>query len=698
VRIKYGLAVLVLCIALSACGGGGGGGSVSPPIGGAPPTTAPTAPPASGTAGDVRGIDRVLTTPTIAFDDDDQTLFVAQGRGFVTYGGSSAIGLPSADASQYITSANYSHAARALYFSGLTTVYRATTSGVVTTVGTGFTNISGIVVDPSGTVYVVDGDHVSTVVGGSAKQLTPAGTVNTMVPGIAVAAAQLAYDTHDGALYLTDPYDTTLKRVTTTGSVTVVAGSCIPFTSAGYTTCWAQMRPGTGTAVRFGNLSGIAYDASTDLFYVSDAADNVVWAVTPSGTATIAAGYGAYGLTNGNGRRALLVAPVALTLSASGTLYMDEVDRFGGTSEISTFATTGSPPQPYTFPVVELSTPTQPSLLQGLRETADGNAWVTEGYGSNIAHVTPAGVTEYALPAGFFGPFRIAVDADGGAWATAERIGAGNGLSWGVVSVSPAGATKGYTIDASSLGVQINGIATGPDGNPWFSTYVIATPAASIDSIDRSTGTVTDHPIGTAPAGALATGPDGNIWFGTSGTNGPELERMSLAGQLVGQPFSVKSGPIEMVTNPVDHALWYVDGASTLGKVDESGVETDAALRPIETDPLDLAVAPDGTIWFSEDNLSDIAHLDATGAITRYYLPGSNEGPGPTGIAVRSDGKIWVATYFGSVYLFDPSAYDALGMPHFIESDAAKRSPRSVDRRALYGHTPVMPLTRRGKK
>ena len=54
----------------------------------------------------------------------------------------------------------------------------------------------------------------------------------------------------------------------------------------------------------------------------------------------------------------------------------------------------------------------------------------------------------------------------------------------------------------------------------------------------------------------------------------------------------------------------------------------------------------------------------------RYLLPAPN--PGPSELAVRSDGKVWIATVFGIVYLFDAAADDALG--------------------ALYGHPNARPV------
>lgn len=679
------LGVLVACLALSACGGGGGGGgsTVVPPGGSGP--VSPTSPP-TGAIGDVHGVAAFSATPAIAYDDDDRVLLVAQGRSFVTATGPTAITLPASDPNQYVTAAVYSQTAHALYFASGTTVYRTALSGPVTTAGSGFGSISGIAVDPSGTVYVVDGDHVSTVAGGSARALTPPGTVNTNAPGITPGAPQLAFDTRDGALYLTDPFDTSIKRVTTSGTVTVVAGSCARYSGGGAQSCWPGMRQGSAAVARFGSPSGIAYDPAADLFYVSDAEDNVLWTVTPAGTSTIVAGYGASGSFDGNGRRALLFGAVSVALSTTGQLYVDQVDPFAGRSLVSSYGTTGTAAPAYTFPALEFPTPTTPSQPQGLAGGPDGGAWFTESYGGKMGHVTAAGISEFTVP-GETSPYQIAVDASNTAWATAYVWPAGGIPGAAVIRVAADGTSAAYPFTPpGALSPQIDSITIGADGNPWFNYFAFGSPSiSSIKSIDRTTGASTDHPVATGRVRDLSLGPDGNIWF-YSYTSFNEVDRMAPDGHIVGQPFTISHPANQMAPNPVDHAMWYVDAAVTLGRIDQTGAESDTVLCSscqAQPEPVALAVAPDGSIWFSEDNPSSIAHRDAAGNVTRYVLPAP--GPSPTGIAVRADGKVWVASIFGTVFLFDPAAYDALGLPHQTANASVRRSSSAIDRRALYG-------------
>ncbi|HKF25545.1 MAG TPA: hypothetical protein VKB24_06200 [Candidatus Acidoferrum sp.] len=63
--------------------------------------------------------------------------------------------------------------------------------------------------------------------------------------------------------------------------------------------------------------------------------------------------------------------------------------------------------------------------------------------------------------------------------------------------------------------------------------------------------------------------------------------------------------------------------------------------------PHDPAVAPDGSLWFTEQMVSKLGRLDpATGAFREYPLKGSNDGP--HGLVADSDGNIWYTGNFAA--------------------------------------------------
>ncbi|MBV8152459.1 MAG: hypothetical protein JOY59_12945 [Candidatus Eremiobacteraeota bacterium] len=94
---------------------------------------------------------------------------------------------------------------------------------------------------------------------------------------------------------------------------------------------------------------------------------------------------------------------------------------------------------------------------------------------------------------------------------------------------------------------------------------------------------------------------------------------------------------------------------------------------PVPVTPTALAAAPDGAVWFVENNSGAVARLDPnSGAVSSYVLPQYNGGS-PGGIAVRSDGKVWIGSYSGTVFLLDPVAYDAQGWPHELPTSRLRR-------------------------
>ena len=76
-----------------------------------------------------------------------------------------------------------------------------------------------------------------------------------------------------------------------------------------------------------------------------------------------------------------------------------------------------------------------------------------------------------------------------------------------------------------------------------------------------------------------------------------------------------------------------------------SGV-TDYALPNSQSGPAGLAVAPDGSVWFSEAAGNRIGHIDANGALREFAVPSPRAMP--TGITIGPDGDIWFAEEAGS--------------------------------------------------
>ncbi len=209
-------------------------------------------------------------------------------------------------------------------------IYRRTTAGVVSVFagtlntpgyvnGTGtaarFNGPSALVFDASGNLYVSDtgnnrirrittGGAVSLLAGsGSTDAFDGTGALASFYAPLGLAIAP------DGALYVADTGNSVLRRITLLGGVVTTFS-----TSNG----------------AFDQPSGLAI-TSGGIFYVSAAGTNNIWQVSAAGTATLLVGSGGgfEGSSDGAGSNALFASPRALALGLDGNLYV--ADTFNHT-------------------------------------------------------------------------------------------------------------------------------------------------------------------------------------------------------------------------------------------------------------------------------------------------------------------------------------------------------------------------------
>ncbi|MDB5160378.1 MAG: hypothetical protein JWO99_641 [Candidatus Saccharibacteria bacterium] len=172
--------------------------------------------------------------------------------------------------------------------------------------------------DNSGNIYVADLDN------NLIRKITSTGVVTTLagsgVSGSANgtgAAAQfngpygLSVDS-SGNVYVADSGNNMIRKITSTGVVTTLAGQV----TAGYANA-------TGTAAKFSNPNNTAVDASGNV-YVTDSGNNRIRMITPAGVVTTLAGSGAAGNANGTGAAATFNGLSGIVVSSSGVIYISE--------------------------------------------------------------------------------------------------------------------------------------------------------------------------------------------------------------------------------------------------------------------------------------------------------------------------------------------------------------------------------------
>jgi sugar lactone lactonase YvrE len=222
------------------------------------------------------------------------------------------------------------------------TIWKMSPDGTITTVPGGGVGVMGIAVDGSGNLYIAD--RVNDVI----NKITPGGTITTVAgkgpcadpeldvcysgDGGPATGAQLlgpwgvALD-GSGNLYIADTGNSVIRKVTTGGTITTVAGkyeyvSSLPGPAAGY-----SGDGGPATSAQLSTPYSIALDGAGDL-YIADTGNGLIRKVTPGGTITTVAGnYGlgqGYSGDGGPATGAQLASPRGVAVDAAGNLYIGD--------------------------------------------------------------------------------------------------------------------------------------------------------------------------------------------------------------------------------------------------------------------------------------------------------------------------------------------------------------------------------------
>ncbi len=179
-----------------------------------------------------------------------------------------------------------------------------------------FSGPFGVAADPAGTVYVADTNN------NLIRKITSAGVVTTLAGsttqgsdnGIGAAASfrtpqHLAIDAN-GTVYVADTGNHQIRRISAAGAVTTMAGDG----ESGNTN-------GAAAAARFSGPAGIAVDNSGTV-YVADSENHLIRRVTADGQVSRLAGSGTAALTDGINATASFDTPRSLVVEANGNLLV----------------------------------------------------------------------------------------------------------------------------------------------------------------------------------------------------------------------------------------------------------------------------------------------------------------------------------------------------------------------------------------
>lgn len=538
----------------------------------------------------------------------------------------------------------------------------------------------GIVRETSGSYAFVSGNTVRrlaadlssiTLVAGSSNPQDPAAVVDGT--GAAARFASPAGIAADGAgnLYVTEDSVHVIRRISSTGVVTTLAGNA---GSAG-------QAEGSGSAARFNFPSGIAIGPEGDL-YVADRGNQRVRRVTAAGVVSTYAGSGSFGYADGSAATAQFNLPEGIAVAADGTAYVSDsansrirrIARSGSAAgAVTTLAGNGSPsgnagsadgigsaagiPAPG-FMSLAGSTLYVRDFANLLRAIDTGSGAVTTVTGTRASPSDPLGLT----PTFVDGPpgtarldnFRggVAAAGDGSLIITDNNVGAVRrvGADGTVTTIAMKAAFESFYQAAGSTGVLAQQplagstlafapIAGAPDGSLLISDAYRIRRIAADGTVSSLIGLPLRWNIDGTGSGALlnsgaalTVGANGDAFF-FDAFNIRRIDASNTSASLAGGAY----GPVPSQSAPPPER-GALDGSGGAARFDSV-----VALVP----------GANGELFAADQFNSAIRRIDAAGSVTTYagalLQAGTADGPAasarftqPIGLARTPDGSLWV--------------------------------------------------------
>ncbi len=356
-----------------------------------------------------------------------------------------------------------------------------------------FTFPEGVAVDNLGNIYVADwlnstirkittnpttGDAIGVVtfagVAGSRDLVDGVGSVARFNRAVGVAADGL------GNVYVADTGNNMIRKISAAGSVTSLAG--VPGS--------VGAADGAGTAAQFNGPSGVAVDASGNV-YVADQGNHTIRKISiNAGTGaisvtTLAGAAGSRGSTDGRGSDARFNYPRGLAMDAGGNVYVADqsnctirkitINAVTGEVVVSTLAGSAS-----VYGANDgIGSAAQFNNPSGVAVDGSGNVFVADSFNRSIRRISPtgrvttvAGTVASGGTGGFGDPRNVAVDALGHVFVS-DRV--ESDIQRGVAAVltpivSGYGVGKKQDFLQSSSAVPASHVILGdPDGAFHFS-------------------------------------------------------------------------------------------------------------------------------------------------------------------------------------------------------------------------------------
>jgi sugar lactone lactonase YvrE len=455
-----------------------------------------------------------------------------------------------------------------------------------------------------------------------------------------------------GNLYVADRDNHTIRKITSAGVVSTLAGSAGTPGSA----------DGVGSNARFNHPSGIAVDSAGNL-YVADTDNHTIRKLVPVGTnwtvSTLAGSVGSSGSANGTANNALFYQPHGIAVDSVGNLYVADTLNStirklvpsGADWVVSTLAGLAG----FDDSVDGEGSNARFFDPYGIAVDSTGNLYVADTENSTIRKLAPVGTNWVVSTLAGLAGFDDSVDGEGSKARFYTPFG---------IAVDSAG----YIFVADTLNFTIRKIT--PLG-------VVSTFAGSVDAVDSAEGTGTNAGF-HAPFG-ITVDNVGNLYVTdlfnqtirkitaagvVSSLGGPARRSGSTDGTggnaRFNQPNGVAgdNGGQLYVADTFNHTIRKITSAgvvSTLAGLAESSGSADGTGNNARfNQPNGIAVDSAGQLYVADTYNHTIRKITSAGVVSTLAglaeSPGSADGAGssaqfnyPGSIAVDSANSLYVA-------------------------------------------------------
>jgi len=511
---------------------------------------------------------------------------------------------------------------------------------------------AGLAMDSAGNLYVADSGN------NTIRKITSGGVVSTFAgsPGIAGSTdgASALFNQPigvavDGAgnVYVTDSGNNTIRKITSTGVVTTLAGF------AGMT----GSVNGTGTNALFNQPQGIAVDTATNL-YVADYGNHTIRLISPALAVTTLAGLpGVSGSTNATGTNALFYQPQGVAVDGSFNVYVTDTAN-GAIRKISPGGTVttlaglpgnlGASDGP--------GTNAQFYQPEGIALDSSLNLYVADYFNQTIRKITSAGVVTTLAGlasvsgsadgvtnhARFWGPLGLVADASANLCVADSFNGTLRKITPAGVVTTFAGSASAGSVDGANANARFNlpaSAAVDSSGDVYVADSVNSTirkiTAGQVTTFAGSPGVFGS--LDASGANAVFNGPQsvavdssGNVYV--ADTLNDTIRKITTAGAV--STFAGFPGSPGNVNGQGTNAQFY----------HPQGIALDKSNNVYVADTLNntiRVITPGGLVSTLAGLSGYFGSIDGTNSAARFNSP--------AGIALDSSGNIYVADYNNNV-------------------------------------------------